>query len=173
MVRLEARDASLEGTGEITIRDLVKNALRMRPDRIVVGEARGAEAIDMLQAMSTGHDGSLTTLHAGSAHEAISRLILMARFGMDLPASVIENQIASALDFVLMSRRTADGSRYLASLSSVGESLDGGVELRECVHFDEPSRSWELVAEPDFVEQGLIEGVLDEGEVGRWRGCLA
>ena len=173
VVRLEARDASLEGTGEITIRDLVRNALRMRPDRIVVGEARGAEAIDMLQAMSTGHDGSLTTLHAGTAHEAISRLILMARFGMDLPASVIEMQIASALDFVLMSRRTADGSRYLASLSSVGESPDGGVELRECVHFDEVARSWEMVEEPSFVEQGLLEGVLDEEEVRVWRGCFA
>ncbi len=115
----------------------------------------------------------LTTLHAGSAHEAISRLILMARFGMDLPTSVIEMQIASALDFVLMSRRTADGSRYLASLSSVGESSEGGVELHECVRFDEIDRSWELIEEPDFVEQGLHEGVLDEEEVEAWRGCLA
>ena len=173
VVRLEARDASLEGTGEITIRDLVKNALRMRPDRIVVGEARGGEAIDMLQAMSTGHDGSLTTLHAGSAKEAISRLILMARFGMDLPASVIEKQIASALDFVLMSRRMADGSRYLASLSSVGESKEGGVLLHECVRFDEAARTWQLVEEPSFVDAGVKEGVLNMEEVQLWRQSCA
>ena len=89
VVRLEARDASIEGSGEVTIRDLVKNALRMRPDRIVVGECRGGEAIDVLQAMSTGHDGSLTTLHAGTAEEAVLRIVLMSRFGMDLPTDII------------------------------------------------------------------------------------
>ena len=101
VVRLEARPASIEGTGEITIRSLVRNALRMRPDRIVVGEVRGEECIDMLQAMNTGHDGSLTTLHAGTAQEAILRLVLMARFGMDLPAEIIEKQIATALDLIV------------------------------------------------------------------------
>jgi pilus assembly protein CpaF len=103
LVRLEAREASIEGSGEVTIRDLVKNALRMRPDRIIVGEVRGSECIDMLQAMNTGHDGSLTTLHAGTADEAILRLVLMARYGMDLPAHLIEEQVATALDLVVMS----------------------------------------------------------------------
>ena len=109
VVRLEARDASIEGTGAVTIRMLVTNALRMRPDRIVVGEVRGEECIDMLQAMNTGHDGSLTTLHAGSPTEAVSRLVLMARLGMDLPASLIEEQVATAIDLVVMSRRMTDG----------------------------------------------------------------
>jgi pilus assembly protein CpaF len=173
VVRLESRDASLEGTGEITIRDLVKNALRMRPDRIVVGEVRGAEALDMIQAMCTGHDGSLTTLHAGTPHEAVSRLVLMARFGMDLPTDLIEKQIASALDFILMSRRMPDGRRYLASLCAVDESDAGGVALRECVRFDEPSRSWTMVEEPDFVARLVCEGALSEKEVEAWRSSCA
>ena len=173
VVRLESRDASLEGTGEITIRDLVKNALRMRPDRIVVGEVRGAEAIDMIQAMCTGHDGSLTTLHAGTPQEAVSRLVLMARFGMDLPTDLIEKQIASSLDFILMSRRMPDGRRYLASLSAVDESETGGVFLRECVRFDESERSWEMVEEPDFVEKLVCDGVLSDDEVKTWRSSLA
>lgn len=97
----------------------------------------------------------------------------MARFGMDLPASVIEKQISSALDFVLMSRRMADGSRYLASLSSVGESEEGGVLLRECVRFDEATRAWELVEEPSFVGMGVKEGVLNEEEVRLWRQSCA
>lgn len=169
VVRLEARDASLEGTGQITIRDLVKNALRMRPDRIVVGEVRGAEAVDMLQAMCTGHDGSMSTLHAGTAHEAVSRLTLMTRFGMDLPTDVIERQIASALDFIVMSCRTSDGTRYLASLTAVQESPSGGVLLRELVHFDDVARSWSLLEEPPFVDVGLREGILGREEVQRWR----
>ena len=94
VVRLEAREASIEGEGAVTIRDLVTNALRMRPDRIVVGEVRGAECCDMLQAMNTGHDGSLTTLHAGSEQETVVRLTLLARYGIDLPSELIEEQIA-------------------------------------------------------------------------------
>lgn len=90
MIRLEARPKNIEGFGEVTIKDLVINALRMRPDRIVVGECRGSEALDMLQAMNTGHDGSLTTLHANAPKEAISRLTTMVRYGVDLPVEVIE-----------------------------------------------------------------------------------
>ncbi|MDO4806609.1 MAG: CpaF family protein [Coriobacteriales bacterium] len=169
VVRLEARDASLEGTGEVTIRDLVKNALRMRPDRIVVGEVRGAEAIDMLQAMNTGHDGSLTTLHAGTAQEAVSRLVLMARFGMDLPTDIISEQISTALDLIVMSRRVSDGSRYLSSLTAVGSGAHGEVTLQECVSFDEPSRSWSLVTEPAFVQRCVEDGSLSAEEVTAWR----
>ena len=173
VVRLEARDASIEGTGEITIRDLVKNALRMRPDRIVVGEVRSEEAIDMLQAMNTGHDGSLTTLHAGATEEVVPRLVLMSRFGMDLPTDIIEEQIATALDLIVMSRRMGDGRRYLSTLSEVDRAPGGGVMLRECVRFDEARRSWELVSEPSFVGRCVREGTLVAGEVEQWRSLLA
>lgn len=169
-VRLEARDASIEGTGAVSIRTLVTNALRMRPDRIVVGEVRGEECIDMLQAMNTGHDGSLTTLHAGTAREAVSRLVLMARFGMDLPAALIEEQVATALDLIVMSRRMPDGSRVVSSTCEVGRDEAGGVALRELVSFDSATRSWRLVEVPRFVERAVREGLLGEGEVIEWRG---
>jgi pilus assembly protein CpaF len=169
VVRLEARDASIEGTGEVTIRDLVKNALRMRPDRIVVGEVRGAEAIDMLQAMNTGHDGSLTTLHAGTAQEAILRLVLMARFGMDLPASIIEEQVSTALDLLVLSTRRSDGSRRITGLSQVARSPQGGVELHDLVSYDQVADSWHLEAEPAFVGIAVAEGQIGEEEVRRWR----
>ena len=173
VVRLEARDASIEGTGEITIRDLVKNALRMRPDRIVVGEVRGGEAIDMLQAMNTGHDGSLTSLHAGSAEEAIMRLVLMARFGMDLPTSIIEEQVATAVDLLVMSQRLASGERRIASLSAVARTPEGRVALTDCVLFDAAANTWTLVEEPSFVDEGVRMGLLDEEEVARWRTSLS
>ena len=172
VVRLEARDASIEGSGEVTIRDLVKNSLRMRPDRIVVGECRGEETIDMLQAMNTGHDGSLTTLHAGTAGEAILRLVLMARFGMDLPADIIEEQIASALDLLVMSERLPDGSRYVTSLSEVRRADSGGVDLVECVSFDRPSRTWSLLREPDFLDVAMRLRTIGGREVEQWRGSL-
>ena len=169
VVRLEARDASIEGTGEVSIRDLVKNALRMRPDRIVVGEVRGGEAIDMLQAMNTGHDGSLTTLHAGTADEAVLRLVLMARFGMDLPTSIIEEQISTALDVLVMSVRLASGARRISSLATVGRGEGGGVRLTECVSYDVAKDEWRLVCEPAFLEEGVCEGRLAAEEVEQWR----
>lgn len=169
VVRMEARDASIEGTGEVSIRELVKNALRQRPDRIVVGEVRGSEAIDMLQAMNTGHDGSLTTLHAGTAEEAILRLVLMARFGMDLPAAIIEEQVATALDLIVMSARQPDGSRRITSLSEVMRGAGGGVELRPVVAFDRTDDRWELLREPAFVETGIRCGQLGEEVVASWR----
>ncbi|MBM6774274.1 CpaF family protein [Olsenella profusa] len=173
VVRLEARDSSIEGSGEVTIRDLVKNALRMRPDRIVVGEVRGGEAIDMLNALSTGHDGSLTTLHAGSAEEAVMRLVLMARFGMDLPTDLIEGQIALAIDLIVVMRRLADGSRFVTSLTEVSRGRDGGVLLEECVDFDAATRSWRLVREPRLVAAAVEAGVLGAGEVDAWRSCCS
>lgn len=119
VVRLEARPRNAEGRGEVTIRDLVINALRMRPDRIVVGECRGAEAMDMLQAMNTGHDGSLTTLHANSPEESIARLTTMVRYGADLPVDVIEANIASAIDLVVQTARSMDGSRRVSEVVSL------------------------------------------------------
>lgn len=128
VVRMEARQKNTEGAGEVTIRDLVINALRMRPDRIVVGEVRDAEALDMLQAMNTGHEGSLTTLHANSTREAVSRLVMMVRFGSDLPIDIIEQQIASALDIIVHVARMGDGSRKVVEISTC-DGYDGGVVL--------------------------------------------
>jgi pilus assembly protein CpaF len=126
VVRLEARPASLEGRGEVTIRTLVRNALRMRPDRIVVGEVRGGEALDMLGAMSTGHDGSLSTVHAGSPAEALRRvetLALMA--GLGLPHAAIRDQVLGAIDLVVHQARCADGARRVVALAEVVRGDDG------------------------------------------------
>ena len=173
VVRLEAREASIEGEGAVSIRDLVMNALRMRPDRIVVGEVRGAEAIDMLQAMNTGHDGSLTTLHSGTAEETIVRLTLLARYGIDLPSELIEEQIAMALDGIVMSRRMPDGRRFVTSLTGVSRAPTGGVQLTEYVAFDAQEMSWRMVREPPFVERAVAAGAIDEKEVARWRSSCA
>lgn len=124
VVRLEARPRNAEGTGEVTIRDLVINALRMRPDRIVVGECRGAEALDMLQAMNTGHDGSLTTLHANSPADVVSRLATMVRYAVDLPVDVIESNVASAFEVVVQTARALDGSRFVSDVAEL--VYDGG-----------------------------------------------
>ena len=120
VVTLESRPANIEGKGSITIRDLVRNSLRMRPDRIIVGEVRSGEALDMLQAMNTGHDGSLTTVHANSTRDVISRIetmVLMA--GMELPVKAIREQIASAIDLIVHQSRLRDGSRKIVSVSEV------------------------------------------------------
>ncbi len=127
VVTLESRPPNIEGRGEVAIRDLVINSLRMRPDRIIVGECRGAEALDMLQAMNTGHDGSLTTLHANSPRDALARMetmVLMA--GMDLPHRAIREQISSAIDVIVQQERMRDGSRRVISLSEV-QGMEGDV----------------------------------------------
>ncbi len=120
VIRLESRPANVEGKGKVSIRDLVRHALRMRPDRIVVGEVRGGEALDMLQAMNTGHNGSLTTAHANSPEDLILRLetmVLMA--GYDLPSKAIREQIAAAIDLIIQTVRRADGSRKVTSIKKV------------------------------------------------------
>ena len=120
VVRLEARPPNIEGRGAVSIRDLVKNCLRMRPDRIIVGECRGGEALDMLQAMNTGHDGSLTTVHANSPRDVISRLETMVLMsGMELPSRAIREQIASAVDVIIHESRLSDGSRKVVAISEV------------------------------------------------------
>ena len=120
VVRLEARPANVEGKGAVTIRDLVRNCLRMRPDRIIVGECRGGEALDMLQAMNTGHDGSLTTVHANSPRDVVSRLETMVLMsGMELPSRAIREQIASAVDIIIHESRLADGSRKVTAITEV------------------------------------------------------
>jgi pilus assembly protein CpaF len=131
VVSLETRPANMEGKGEYTIRDLVKNALRMRPDRIVVGECRGGEALDMLQAMNTGHDGSLTTTHANSPREAISRLeTLVLMSGLELPVRAIREQIAGAVNILVQQSRLSDGSRKVTAITEItGINEEGDIEI--------------------------------------------
>lgn len=127
VVRLESRPPNLEGSGQVTVRDLVRNALRMRPDRIIVGEVRGAEALDMLQAMNTGHDGSISTVHCNSPRDALSRLetmVLMA--GLELPSRAIRDQISSALDLIVHVQRFRDGHRGISHITEV-LGLEGDV----------------------------------------------
>lgn len=136
VVRLESRPPNIEGAGQITIRDLVRNALRMRPDRIVVGECRGAEALDMLQAMNTGHDGSLTTIHANTARDSLSRIetmVLMA--GFDLPVRAIREQVSSAINVIIQTARMRDGSRKVTSVSEVVGMEGDIVTMQEIIRF--------------------------------------
>jgi pilus assembly protein CpaF len=164
VVSLEARPPNLEGKGEYSIRDLVKNALRMRPDRIVVGECRGGEAIDMLQAMNTGHDGSLTTTHANSPREAVSRietLCLMA--GLDLPVRAIRQQIASSVHLFVQQSRFADGSRRVTSIAEVvGISDEGEVELREIFTFKVTDAGIGAKVLGDFAPTGYLPSFIDQ-----------
>jgi pilus assembly protein CpaF len=136
LISLESRPANVEGKGAVPIRDLVRNTLRMRPDRIVVGECRGAEALDMLQAMNTGHEGSLTTLHANTPRDALARLetlILMA--GMDLPLSAIRDQVSSAVDIIVQQTRFSCGSRKVTSITEITGMESGKFQLQEIFRF--------------------------------------
>ena len=137
VIRLEARPPNIEGNGQITIRDLVRNSLRMRPDRIIVGEVRGAEALDMLQAMNTGHDGSLTTVHANAPRDALARLetmVLMA--GFDLPTRAIREQIASALNLIVQIERGRDGARRITHLTEVIGMEGDIITLQDIYRYD-------------------------------------
>jgi pilus assembly protein CpaF len=175
VVSLETRPANMEGRGEYTIRDLVKNALRMRPDRIIVGECRGGEALDMLQAMNTGHEGSMTTTHANSPPEAISRietLCLMA--GLDLPARAIREQIATSVDVIMQQTRFSDGSRRVTSISEVvGMNDDGEIELYEIFGYVRTGTGpgGKVVGEhratgylPSFLDQFITMGLIGDGD---------
>ncbi len=137
LVRLEARNANAEGTGSVTIRDLIRSALRMRPDRIVVGEVRGEEAIDMLQALNTGHDGSLSTGHANSPRDMLSRLETMVLMGMDLPLPAIQRQIASGIDLIVHLGRLRDRSRKVLEASEILGYEDGEIRLKTLYKFVE------------------------------------
>jgi pilus assembly protein CpaF len=139
VVRLETRPANIEGKGQITQRDLVKNALRMRPDRIIVGEVRGAEAIDMLQAMNTGHDGSLTTIHANSSRDALTRLeTMVAMEGLNLPTKAVRHYVTSALNVIIHLSRLSDGSRKMTSIQEVS-GMEGDVITLQEIFLFEPS----------------------------------
>ena len=136
IVRLEARPPNIEGRGEVTIRDLVRNSLRMRPDRIVVGECRGGEALDMLQAMNTGHDGSLTTIHANTPRDALSRLeTLVLMSGFDLPLRAIREQVASAINIVVQISRERDGSRKVVNISEIVKMEGDVITMQDIFNF--------------------------------------
>ena len=169
IVTLEARPANIEGRGAVTIRDLVRNSLRMRPDRIVVGEVRSGEALDMLQAMNTGHDGSMTTGHANSPRDMVSRMetmVLMA--GMDLPVRAIREQISSAIDLVIQQSRLRDGSRKITHLTEI-QGMEGDViTMQDIFVFDQTGRdaNGKIIGRykptgirPKFVEKLLANGI--------------
>lgn len=141
LVRLEARNANMEGNNAVTIRDLIKSSLRMRPDRIIVGEVRGAEAIDMLQAMNTGHSGSLSTGHSNGATDMISRLETMVLMGMDMPVSAIRGQISSAVDIIVHLGRMRDKTRKVLQIAEVLDCRQGQIQLNPLYEFREDTYS--------------------------------
>lgn len=175
VVSLESRPANMEGKGAYTIRDLVKNALRMRPDRIIVGECRGGEALDMLQAMNTGHEGSMTTTHANSPREAVGRLETLALMsGLDLPAKAIREQIAQSIDVIVQQTRFSDGSRRITAISEVvGLDDDGQVELHDIFAFHRTGmgEGGKVLGEfrasgylPSFLDEFIAQGLVRDGD---------
>lgn len=151
LVRLETRNANVEGCQPITIRDLIKSALRMRPDRLIVGEVRGAEAVDLLMALNTGHDGSLSTGHANSAADLLSRLETMVLMGMEIPISAIRQQIASALDIIVHLGRLRDKSRKVLEITEVCDYADGKIRLNPLFSYNYESGKLE--------QKGMLENV--------------
>jgi pilus assembly protein CpaF len=168
VVRLEARPPNLEGKGEISIRDLVRNALRMRPDRIIIGECRSGEALDMLQAMNTGHEGSMTTLHANTARDALGRIETMVMMaGFDLPIRVIREQITSAVDMIVQVSRLRDGSRRLVSICEVVGMEGDVISTQELIRYQERGMDAKGVVEGEFVSNGVQPEFLKRfGELG-------
>jgi len=162
-IQLESRPPNIEGKGQITIRDLVRNALRMRPDRIVVGECRGGEALDMLQAMNTGHDGSLTTLHANSTRDALARMETMVLMsGMDLPVRAIREQIASAVHLVIQQTRFADGSRRVTAISEVSGMEMDVITMQDIFQFQQEGFDDQGAVVGRFVPTGFVPRFYDD-----------
>lgn len=167
VVRLETKSANVEGAGEYTIRDLVKNALRMRPDRIVVGECRGPEALDMLQAMNTGHDGSLTTIHANNANDVVLRLEVLVQMAADLPVESIRHQIASAVDVIVQLKRMHGGRRCVSQITEVVgiNPVTKRLEMRDLFLMEEPETEEAQLQPtgrlPTFIDELIASGRLD------------
>ena len=145
LVRLETRNANMEGVLPVTIRDLIKTALRMRPDRIIIGECRGAEAFDMLQALNTGHDGGLTTAHGNSAKDILARLEMMVLMGMELPLAAIRKQIASGIDLIVHLGRLSDRSRRVLEITELCGIRDGEIVLSPLYQLQGEEGSWQLI----------------------------
>jgi pilus assembly protein CpaF len=163
LVSLEARPANSEGKGAIPIRELVKNCLRMRPDRIVVGECRGGEALDMLQAMNTGHDGSLTTAHANSPRDMLSRLeVMVLMAGMDLPVTAIREQIASAVNLIVQQTRFKCGSRKITAITEVTGVESGRIQLQDIFVFERDGYTAEGKVKGRFAATGAVPEFLEE-----------
>ena len=166
IVRLEARPANIEGRGRIAIRDLVINALRMRPDRIVVGECRGSEALDMLQAMNTGHDGSLTTVHANTARDSLARLenmVMMA--GFELPSAAIREQVASAVNLIVQQNRLPDGSRKIVQISEVTGREGTTILMQDIFVFEQTGFSEDFKVQGQIVATGNIPSFVENLKV--------
>jgi Flp pilus assembly CpaF family ATPase len=156
VVRLETRPANIEGEGAILIRDLVRNSLRMRPDRIVVGECRGSEALDMLQAMNTGHDGSLTTIHSNSPRDCLARLETLVMFaGLELPSKAIREQVTSAINLIIQQTRLADGSRRITGIAEVTGMEGQTITLQDIFSFKQTGMKDGKV-EGRFVTTGFV-----------------
>ncbi|MEO7787926.1 MAG: ATPase, T2SS/T4P/T4SS family, partial [Sphingomicrobium sp.] len=163
VARLETRPPNIEGKGEIAQRDLVKNALRMRPDRIIVGEVRAGEAFDMLQAMNTGHDGSMTTVHANNARDSLSRIEQMVGMsGIDIPMRSIRNQIASAIHIVIQVARLADGRRRLISLSELTGMEGDVITMQEIFRFRQTGIGADGSVQGRFEATGIRPRFLDQ-----------
>jgi len=162
-VSLEARPSNLEGKGEVTFRDLVINSLRMRPDRIIVGECRGGEALDMLQAMNTGHEGSLTTIHANTPLDSLTRLETMVLMsGLELPSRAIRDQIMSAIEIVAQTQRFSDGSRKITQISQVSNQTPGRFELVDLFRFRQTGIDGDQRISGEFVATGVRPRLIDQ-----------
>jgi pilus assembly protein CpaF len=164
VVRLETRPPNIEGQGAVTARDLVRNALRMRPDRIVVGEVRGGEALDMMQAMNTGHDGSISTIHANSGRDALSRLeTMMLMAGINLPEKALREQAASAIDVILQLTRLSDGSRKVVEFSEVTGMEGSTITTQTIFKFEQRGvENGKVIGE--FVATGVMPSFMDRLE---------
>ncbi|HSU69307.1 MAG TPA: ATPase, T2SS/T4P/T4SS family, partial [Tepidisphaeraceae bacterium] len=156
VVRLETRPSNIEGKGEVTQRDLVKNCLRMRPDRIVIGEVRSGESLDMLQAMNTGHEGSMTTIHANNTRDALARLeVMIAMAGYDIPMRAMRHQIASAIQVVVQSRRLPGGRRKVVSVSEISGLEGDNVQMHDLFLFEQSGVDTDGHAVGRFIATGI------------------
>ena len=174
VVRLEKRPPNIEGKGEISIRQLVINALRMRPDRIVVGECRGGEAVDMLQAMNTGHDGSMTTIHANTPRDALRRIETMVMMaGMDLPLKAIREQVASSMELIVQLERMKDGTRKIVKVSEVQRMESDTIVMQDLFAFKQTGfqngfiqgKQWPTGLRPHFMDKFVANGIQVPDEV--------
>jgi pilus assembly protein CpaF len=164
-VRLETRPANIEGKGEITQRDLVKNCLRMRPDRIIIGEVRSGEALDMLQAMNTGHEGSMTTIHANSSRDALARLeVMIALAGYDIPMRALRQQISSSLQIVMQTQRLIGGRRKLTRISEVTGMEGEQIQMHDLFVFEQTGVDENGCAAGQFVATGIRPHLIERIE---------
>jgi pilus assembly protein CpaF len=159
---MESRPPNIEGTGAVTLRDLLRNALRMRPDRIIVGEVRGAEVLDMLQAMNTGHEGSMTTLHANSARDALSRLEnMIGMSGFELPLRALRSNIASAINIIVQISRMTDGRRRITSVQEIVGMEGDVITMQEIFRFDRQGMENGGAVRGRFVATGIRSAFAD------------